>query len=234
MKSAWLLSFALCALVLPLSTRAANGDLMPHHAIYKLILDRSPNGMVVSATGQMDYQLSDACEAWATAQRLDMNVTYNDGTTTHMVSDYVTWEQKDGSLLRFRMHQTSDQKVTADLAGDAIRRPNGTGSINYTEPADKQVDLPAGTLFPMAQTVAFLEAAGKGQKFLTAPLFDGTGGNGAEDSFTVMGNFAPLKTTQPANPRLSASLLQVPSGRVTISFFDRQSTTEVPDYDVAM
>jgi len=207
-------------------------DLLPHHAIYQLALERSPGGSVVAADGRMDYQLADACDAWATAQRLDLNIVNNDGTVSHMVSDYVTWEQKDGGLLRFRLRQTSNQKMVADVEGEATRHPDGTGQIRYTAPANKMVPLPRGTLFPMAQTVALLDDAAKGQKFLAVPLFDGTDENGAEDSFTVLGTVNDDRS-KPRFPPLA----DIPNSQVTINFFDRTDDGKdsgEPAYDVAM
>ena len=206
-----------------------NADMMPHHAIYSLALASSPPGTVIAADGRMDYQLSDACEAWATAQRLDMNITNSDGSVSHMISDYVTWEQKDGKLLQFSLHQTSNQKVVANIEGVATRQSDGTGKIHYTAPADKVVALPPGTLFPMAQTIALLNGAAKGRKFLAAPLFDGTDEDGAEDSFTVMGGFSGALAT----PRWPV-LERVANGRVAISFFERGTNDDTPSYEVAM
>jgi len=204
-------------------------DMVPYHAVYNLSLTSSPGGAVLAADGRMDYQLSDACEAWATAQRLDMNITNDDGTVSHMISDYVTWEQKDGKLLRFSLRQTSNQKVVADIEGEATRQPDGSGKIHYSAPSVKVVDLPPGTLFPMAQTIALLDGAAKGQKFLNAPLFDGTDEDGAEDSFTVMGGFGGAL----ANPRWPV-LQRVANGRVAISFFERGEDDVTPNYEVAM
>ena len=213
----------------PVAAARAATVLTPHHAVYSLSLDRAPGGSVIAAEGRMDYQLSDACEAWATAQRLDMNITNDDGSVSHMISDYVTWEQKDGRLLRFSLHQTSNQKVLADIEGEATRNADGSGHIRYTAPENKQVDLPAGTLFPMAQTIALLNDAASGRKFLAAPLFDGTDEDGAEDSFTVIGGFDPAL----APPRWPL-LRQIPNGRVDISFFERGKGDDTPSYEVAM
>jgi hypothetical protein len=207
---------------------APAADLLPHHAVYDISLDHSPNGSVIAANGKMDYQISDACDAWATSQRLDMVVNYQDGTSAHMISDYVTWEQKDGSLLRFRLRQLNNGKVVSEVEGEADRKPDGSGEIDYSIPEGKVMPLPKGTMFPLAQTVALINAALKGQKFLATPLFDGTEDDGAEDSFTVMGRFAALPM-----PRF-APLQKVASGKVSISFFDRDQKETQPNYEVGM
>ncbi len=49
-----------------------------HRAVYKLSLDTS-RGDVTAATGQMNYEVADSCDGWATQQRLAMNITNRDG-----------------------------------------------------------------------------------------------------------------------------------------------------------
>lgn len=222
----------------PMAALSRAVSLVPHHAVYNLSLQSSLSGSVVAADGTMDYQLNDACEAWATAQRLNVDITNNDGSVSHMISDYVTWERKDGRLLRFGLRQTSNGKLVANIQGQATREPDGSGWIHYTAPALKIVALPAGTLFPLAQTIALLDGATKGRKFLGAPLFDGTDENGAEDSFAVMGAFGESRAERVGDDpsALGSQLLrQVANGRVAISFFDRSNSEDnIPNYEVAM
>ena len=105
---------------------------------------------MTAAHGTMAYEVTDACDGWATRQRLAMTITNTDGQDIEMVSDYATWESKDGLSMRFRMRQTTDTAVTEQTEGTAtLDSPGGAGSIHYTVPADKTVPMPAGTLFPM-------------------------------------------------------------------------------------
>ena len=202
--------------------------LAPHHAVYKLSLDRS-NGDVVAGGGSMDYEVTDACDGWATRQRLEMNITNTSGQDVDMVTDYATWESKDGLSMRFRMTQSSDSAVTEQVDGTArLDGPGQAGTIHYTQPEDKTLPLPAGTLFPTAHTEALLNAAEAGKKFITLPIFDGTGDKGAQDSSVVISSWgAPGASPDPA-------LAALPSGRVRIAFFDRTGTSQKPDYEVAM
>jgi hypothetical protein len=209
--------------------RAIAGRLAAHRAMYRLTLDGTPNGDVVAARGTMGYEVQDACDAWATRQRLDMTITNNDGQDVHMVSDYATWESKDGLRMRFHMRQTTDDNVTQQLDGEAsLNRIGGTGRVHYTLPKDVAKELPAGTLFPMTHTAAIVAGAEAGKRFLGIPLFDGTGPDGAQDSFVVVMNWVKAQPNQ--YPVLAAQ----PSGRVHIAFFDRGKTTMQPDYQVAM
>ena len=177
----------------------------------------------------MGYEVIDACDGWAVRQRLDMTVTNSDGQDIHMVSDYATWESKDGLKLRFHMRQLTDSAVTSQTDGDAsLQRRGGPGQVHYTMPKDNTVALPPGTLFPMAHTAAIIAAAREGKKFLALPLFDGTDENGAEDSSIAILDWKPPFATK--WPLLSA----LPSTRVRLAFFDRKPDTVTPNYQVGM
>jgi hypothetical protein len=201
----------------------ALSQMAAHRATYRLTFDNSPKNDVIAATGTMNYEVLDACDGWATQQRLLMDVTNSDGQTVRMISDYSTWEAKDGTKLRFRVHQTTDTAVTLELAGEADVAPGGGGVIHYTEPKPNTIAMANGTLFPMAHTAHIMALAQTGHKFITLPLFDGSSDSGAEDTFTVVtGASSPTPYKYP-------SLSTLPSDQVSVSFFDPDSpTTSLP------
>jgi hypothetical protein len=208
---------------------ARAADLAPHRALYDLKLNTSHDGDVTSASGTMAYEVQDVCDGWATQQRLQMTITNRDGQDVQMLSDYTTWESKDGLKLRFRMKQTTDQSVTSDVSGDATLKATGeAGTATFTSPATDNKPLPAGTLFPMKHTEALLEAAKEGKKFLALPLFDGTTPTGPQDSSIVIGGW----TSMPEGkwPELE----KLASGKFHIAFFDRGPDKQQPDYEVTM
>jgi hypothetical protein len=220
-------TFAVAA-ILGLTGAAQAQELAGHKAFYDLSL-QSARGDVVAANGGMAYEVTDACDAWATRQRLRMTITNRDGQDIDMLSDYTTWESKDGLRLRFRLRQTTDDAVTSELAGEAVLdAPGGAGRIRYTTGENETRDLPAGTLFPMAHTAALIQAAKDGKKFLAIPLFDGTSANGGQDSTVAIANWGgPQKGKWKPLDALS-------SGRVRIAFFDRENSNQQPDYEVGM
>ncbi len=203
--------------------------LVGHKAGYILTLERVRGNDIVGASGTMGYEVVDACDGWAVRQRLAMLITNSDGQDIEMVSDYTTFESKDGLRLRFRMKQTTDDAVTSQTEGSAtLRRTGGPGEARYTVPKAAKVDLPAGTQFPMTHTVSLLHAARDGKKFLSIPLFDGTGDSGAEDSSAVV-----LDWKQGA-PTDHAALAKLYSTRVRLAFFERKSGGITPSYEVGM
>jgi len=221
---------ALCATAsLPADAAGLNASLAAHRAIYTLTLSSSRGGDVIAARGTMGYEVIDACEGWAVRQRLSMTLTNTEGQNIEMVSDYATWEAKDGLKFRFHMKQTTDTAVTSQTDGDAkLEDAGGTGEAHYTVPEDSTKTLPAGTLFPMAHTSAILTAAQSGKKFLSLPLFDGTDDSGAEDSSLVVLDWKKPEASK--YPLLS----NLPSTRVRLAFFDHASKGVVPTYQVGM
>ena len=208
---------------------AAATDLAAHRATYDLKLESTHGGDVQAATGTMSYEVQDACDGWAVRQRLQMTVTNRDGQDIDMLSDYTTWESKDGLRLRFRTRQTTDQAVTSDIAGEASLKATGQpGSAHFTSPEDSTKPLPAGTLFPMQHTAALLAAAVAGNKVLGVPLFDGTSAAGAQDSSIVITSWGGPR------PGKWPDLAKLPSGRFHIAFFDHGPENMEPDYEVSM
>ncbi|HTR17130.1 MAG TPA: DUF1849 family protein [Acetobacteraceae bacterium] len=209
-------------------TAEAAAPLAAHHAVYKLVL-QSARGDIIAATGTMTYDITDACTGWTSAQRLQMTVTNRDGQDVRMLSDYATWEAKDGTKLDFHMRQTTDQAVTDQIDGEAtLDHSGGSGAVRYTSPQAKMMALPDGTLLPMAHTAALIAAAEAGKRFLALPLFDGTGTDGAQDTFITIANWGGPQPV--AWPGLS----KLPSGRVHIAFFTRAKSAQTPDYEIGM
>ena len=212
-----------------LSVPAGAVDLAAHVAHYKLSLQTS-KGDVEAAKGEMTYEVIDACDGWAVRQRLDMVLTNRDGQDVRSVADYTIFESKDGRQLRFRSNQITDGEAPDVVAGEAkLASKDGPGEVIYTLPEASTKKLPAGTLFPMHHSIAFLDAAQHGKKFLSLPTFDGTSAAGVQSSSIVMSGWsgAPVETK-------FAPLAALPSGNVHLAFFDGDSDGAQPDYEVSM
>jgi hypothetical protein len=203
--------------------------MLAHRALYNLTLGSARDSDVIAAHGTMGYEVTDACDGWAVRQQLRMTVTNSDGQDIQMASDYVTWESKDGLKFRYHMRQTTDTAVTSQTDGDAsLSKTGGAGEAHYTTPHQTTTVLPAGTVFPMAHTIALINAAREHKHFLSLPLFDGTDENGVENSFIVVLDWKPPMATK--WPVLGT----LPSTNVHISFFEPQPSSMTPTYEVTM
>ncbi len=217
------LSLPVFALAQPASATA----LAAHRAFYRLTLDSTENSGVTDAAGAMEYEVIDGCQGWATQQRLDMTVLDREGGDTHTVSDYSTWESKDGHHFRFRITQsTNDERVVQ--AGYADLPPGQPGFAVFTQPSARRVTLPPGTIFPMAQTEAVLTAAKAGKTFLSVPVFDGTASDAAENTFSIITAYGQLVKTR------FAPLAHLPSLFVHMGYFGTDTTEMLPDTLLAM
>ncbi len=227
--SALITLVALLLGAVPATAADPAAPLAAHRAVYQLTLDQARGADVAGSSGTMAYEVLDACDGWATRQRLQMTVTNRDGQDIQMLSDYTTWESKDGLSMRFRMRQTTESAVTSEVAGEAtLERPGGPGVVHYNMPEVATKQLPAGTLFPMAHTEAILAAARAGKKLIALPLFDGTSEKGAQDSSVAITSWSNPKPGK--WPDLSA----LSSGQVHVAFFDRDAASQQPDYEVGM
>ena len=218
------------AAILSSALAAANpvraAELAAHHAQYDLTLERG-RGEVIAVSGSMEYNVTDACDAWAVRQRLRMRLTGADGSEVEMLSDYSTIERKDGSSLRFRLRQTNAGEPPSEIAGNATVGSDG-GQAVYTSPEPATKPLPAGTLLPMRHTEAIIAAAKAGKKFIALPIFDGTGTDGAQNSAIAIASWGPPR------PGAPPGLETLESGRMRIAFFGRQATGPQAEYEVGM
>jgi hypothetical protein len=217
---------------MPGATAAAapfSAMILAHHAFYKLTLKSSTDQGVLAASGNMTYDVGDSCTGWTTSQHLLIHMTDRDGRNVTMVSDYATFETKDGTHLNFHTRQLTDNALTASLDGNAVLdRSGGRGYADFTNPASHRVALPPGTMLPNAHTEAIIKAGHDGKHFLSMPLFDGTGADGAQDTFVTIEGWKP-----PHTERWSL-LSKLPSGRVHVAFFSRDQSNEEPDYEIGM
>lgn len=214
------------ALLSSLMIGAAAAEIAAHRALYELSL-ATARGDIQAATGTMSYEVTDACDGWVVHQRLAMTLTNSDGQDIDMLSDYTTYESKDGTELRFRSRQTTERAVTSEVAGEARMTASG-GEAIYTLPESTTRKLAPRTMFPNAHTEAILKAAAAGKKFIEMPLFDGTGAEGAQDSSVAIASW-----TGPA-PSKWPELATLSSGRVHVAFFDQAAGTQQPEYEVTM
>jgi uncharacterized protein (DUF2141 family) len=219
-----LVAAAALSFVLPQLARA--NALTGQDAYYDLTLAKVRTHDVTGATGQMRFSVADGCTGWGTTQHMTLLIRNADGSLTKTVTDYITWETKDGNLLTFTLRERdNDGKTVIDDAGTAIHTASDdSGTITYSTPANRLMTMPPGTLFPMAHTQAILNAGISGQKFISVPLFDGTTDDGAQHTFVaLLGRNPPA-----ANP--FPDLAKLSSTDVDIAFYERKNTDENPDF----
>ncbi len=218
----------LAAMAMPGAACAAG--LTGQDAVYDLTLSKVRTHDVTGAVGQMTFDVVDGCTGWATTQHLTLLVRNVDGTLNKSVTDYITWEAKNGKNFTFSLRERdNDGKLQTDDAGSAVHTgDDGAGLVTYSMPANTRVMLPPGTLFPMQHTEALLAAGSEGKKFIAPPLFDGTSADGAQSTFVaILGHHGPTQSR-------FASLGGLPSSDVDIAFYPRKPGDQNPDFRTQM
>lgn len=206
---------------------AAPVTLTSQKATYSLDLSKVRGHSVTGATGRLQFDVLETCNAYTVSQKMTLLIRNQDGSLSRTVSNYDTWESKNGHRLSFVLRQTEDGKTKIEDQGSATTGPDG-GEVHYIVPKGKVVKLPPGTLFPMAHTKLILTAAAAGKHFIDPPLFDGTSTHGAEHTFVAI--FGQRKPTRSK----FASLTVLPSTLVDIGFFRRTNDDSEPDFRTQM
>ncbi|MCQ9155030.1 EipB family protein [Acidomonas methanolica] len=198
--------------------------LAPHVIRYELSLSRASDGDTVDGSGTMTYHVADECESWSAGQHLRLHTVTRDGGATDSVSDYATLESKDGAHFVFHTEEADDGRVRSKVEGEADRLPDGRVLVHFRQPAVKTVELPRGTLFPLAHTEAIIEAAREGRTSLAPLLFDGTTTDGAFYTYVTLGHWQPL----PADPVVPHQ------GAVNahVAFYSMAPGTVTPDFEL--
>lgn len=228
----------LCVLIgvlVPLPALAAQvadsgSQLTGQDTVYALTLSKLRTHDITGATGRLQFQVVDGCSGWASSQRITLIIRNADGSLTKSVSDYTTWESKDGKTLTFKVSQGdgSGKMQVMDSGVATHTSPDNSGIVKFTVPANTTIKLPAGTLFPTQHTEALLEAGRQHKTFISPLLFDGTTADGASSTFvTIFGHQAPEKTSWSA-------LDQYASTDVSIAFFPRTNQDSTPDFSTSM
>ena len=205
-------------------------EIVPHRAVYDLsFAGGKSNSQVVDAKGAMEFEWEDACDGWSVTQRTAMSFSYQTGETVSLGWNLVTWESKDGQRYRFFIRNLENGVVKEEYRGEAhLDGPGQGGVADYTLPEGRKIQLPVGTLFPTAHTVALLKHIEAGETFFWATIFDGFDEDGVSDiSAIVTKSLGTEAGAAGRSPLLSA----VPSNRVHLAFFKHNDGSTEPEHE---
>lgn len=179
------------------------------NATYTLTLSRVRGHSVTGATGLLRFDVRNTCDAYTVSQKMTLLIRNQDGTLSRTISDYDTWESKNGRKFSFLLRQGNGKTMSIQAQGTAVMGTKG-GEVSYLVPEHRTEKLPLGTLFPMAHTKAILEAAAADKPFIDPSLFDGTSTHGAEHTYVaILGTRGARKNAFPALSHLSSALVDI-------------------------
>lgn len=214
--------------------------LQSHQAVYNIsLISKNTGTQIMDITGQMQMTWQRGCNEWISDNESKMTYTYTDGTIIPITSDYSTVESLDSDVFAFVTQRTSDKGVET-VKGRAHLDKDGLGTAYYNDGSDNSdvIALPAGTYFPMHHTVEILKrAAGQGNKFFYAPLFDGNDMKEVLYVNTFIGD--EHAATDHAhvvlgNKDIDRNLLQKRSWDLQLAFFNADKNSTVADYEMSL
>lgn len=220
----------LCAL-----PAAAAPVLVPHRAVYDLVLDQATEKSgITGLQGRMVYEFNGSpCEGYTVNFRF---VTKISAREELRVTDQqtTTFEDADGKNFSFVTKSFVDQSLDKELRGTAIRETDKL-KVDIEKPEKKEVDL-SSTQFPTQHLLEVIDKAEKGQTFFETNLFDGSeDGDKVMTTTVVVGKQASPEATDPEIKTDEAALGKDQFWPVDIAYFDQKSEDgeEIPDYRIS-
>ncbi len=222
--------------VLLATISAGNGwsaSLVAHRAIYDLVLDpEHPGTQVDRARGRIAFQFTGtACEGYSILLRQVTSLDTGEGQET--VSDLrnESWENATSTDYRFKTENFVNEQKREDVSGAVKRQKNDTLSVRVTKPKAASYTLPERIFLPTQHTRTMLETAERGERLLSAKLFDGSpDGRKVYETLTVIGAAEmPGDKASAPYPAL-AGLKRYP---VTTSYFEAGKGDRLPAYTLS-
>ena len=216
--------------------RASEAGLTPHKALYDIRLSSKKSGANVSdINGTMFYEWRPSCDAWVTTHRFDMTYDYLEVPSVRVTSDFSTYESFDGNSFNFSLQRKRGGLVFEEIRGSAnLEGTDNAREAVYTVPQDLVFDLPDGTLFPMAHTLAVLEKVKSGNTFYNATIFDGSDAEGPVDINSFVAKEASYTPPEEYADNIDSGLVQSKGWKLRLAFFPLNSFEETADYEMSL
>jgi hypothetical protein len=225
-------SLAAAATLLAASATAGAAEIAPHRALYVMSLGATHGDAgVTAAAGTMAYQWGETCDGWTVEQRYRLKMGYAESPDVSIVSNFITWEAKNGLRYRFNQKETRNGAGEEEIRGEGKLDALGKGgSVDFDKPEPKNLKLPPGVLFPSAHTIFLIDRAKAGDNFISKQVFDGA----TTESAVLVSAVIGAKVEPDAAAAEKSPLLNRPGWRVRLAFFPADPKAEKPDYELGM
>ncbi len=232
--SAVALGLTAAGAAMPSAAEAA--EIAAHRAIYTLdLVSIVDDSHVADARGALVVEWRDVCDGWQVEQHYALYVSHHEQPDRRIESSYSTWESKDGLTYTFDVETSHDGRGGDRVRGSATLDPEtGAGEAEYARPRGVTVELPAGTMFPMAHTREVLGQAENGGVVINRVVFDGSNVDQPLEMNVLVG--ARVNMGDDPSPQLAADsgnpLLEAPGWNIRMAIFPMTSVLAVPDYEI--
>jgi hypothetical protein len=206
-------------------------ELLSHRAVYRMSLaSAGQRSEVLAAEGTMTYRFARTCDGWTVENRTELRLAYETGTDTETLWTFTSWESIDGLSFRFRARYSQDGTVVEKLEGQAgLDRAGGAGTAHFTQPEDRVVELPVGTLFPTEHMQQMIRAAERNETTLSRVVFDGAS---VDNPYLVFAIFNRLPEADALKLGQAASLPWAPAWWTRMAFFPHGTDEPLPEFEI--
>lgn len=205
--------------------------LVPHRAVYDLVLDNSKAAKnVEAARGRIAFDFTgDACEGYALSFRQVTQLTSEGGPRT-IDARTTSFEAGDGQSYRFKTESSATGSPAEIVDGTASKEGAGY-EIKLKAPKAETHREAKDALFPNAQMKGVIQAARAGQHTYNVRLYDGANsGKEVYDTLSVIGK--RIETPPTEEPLKRPEFEKLARWPVTISYFKVGSDQDTPNYTI--
>lgn len=233
----------MCSAVANAVPQKSSIELVPHRAVYDLSLrDSLSSSNVADLRGRLVLDFSGSpCAGYSYKSRLVTQLTNQDGGAFVTDMRTSTWEDAEGEEFRFENSEYVGFQPAEIVSGSASREGSGSRiAVEFKKPAPGSVEFDQQAMFPTQHSIAILEAAQRGKRFVQADVFDGSEqGKKLYSTTTFIGRAVPpaAKPGPSANDAGNGRLSSLTSWPISISFYDGDKTGPrdegLPTYELA-
>lgn len=226
---------------------AQGAELTPYEATYELRLSRASSTYGPrAAVGRYQYRVAEVCDGWETKSHIIVDLTFRDDQTYTNERFFTSWEAKAGNTYKFAVQTTKNGNTVEAFKGTAAVGAKGGQAIYQPlgdPPDDKKsrkeakkvtLQLPPGTLLPLAHARAVLQHAQKGDALFRSVVLNGSYSTGPRVLSVAIGprhgDFAP----GPATPEFDPRLLATPNWQLSTASFNLGEKRDVPNTETAI
>ena len=141
-----------------------------------------------------------------------------------------TWETKDGSGFRFSFTESGGGQERFRVKGVAVMDEIG-GVAEYSEPVQRRVPLPPGTLFPASHIAAVIKRADNGGGHFGHMVFGGTAAN---EPYQVSAVIGARENSEARHPEIEKFLGGVKSWKGRLAYFPVVVEKNTPEFELSI
>ena len=212
--------------------------LTPHRAIYEMTLaDNKSSSGITGLRGRLVFELGgSSCNGYTVNMRFVTHVTNQQGGSSLTDLRSSSWESARGHTFRFNSSEYGNSKLNYVISGAAERKSEEKPiKIRLKRPKPQTINAASNTLFPTQHSRKLIAAAQNGETVVQADIYDGSEKGQKVFMTTAIIGKARLPGHQKDLKKIknAAALDKIASWPVTISYFHKDTSAEVPDYEIA-